>query len=138
MAREKYTLINGFQEMQEILRYLYLENKITITNAIDVPLELSMTDNGRIACRNMNYPEFEPTDWTEHMDVETCMAIAEQLREQEPSMENTAFRNRWEEIHTTVAMCVSQNKLPLAISHVLLEKDPHPYTEATRRDYATA
>lgn len=135
MAREKYTLINGFQEMQDILRYLYMENTIAITNSIDVPLELSMTENGRIACRNMNYPEFEPTDWTDHMDVETCMAIAEQLRGQEPTMENTMLKNRWDELHTIVAMNISQNKLPFAMSHVVLEKNPH---EPTRLDYATA
>lgn len=138
MARSKKVLLDGFQEMIEIMRYLYLENTITITNAINVPLQLSMTENGRIACRNMNYPEFDPTDWTEQMDVETCMAIADQLRGEKPQRKGTAFKNRWEEIHFEVCACVSQNKLPLALSHVLLEKDPHPYAEAETYECETA
>lgn len=127
MAREKKVLLEGFQEMITIMRYLYLENTITIKNCIDVPLELSMTENGRIGCRNLNFPDNPPTDWTEHMDVETCMAIAEQLRNEKPNMKNTALKNRWEEIHVYVGCCIAQNKLPLALSHVLLENPPHTY-----------
>lgn len=117
MNRYKNVLLQGFDEMQTLLRYLYIEEKVTVNNSIDVPLELSMTETGRIICRNMNYPDFDPTDYTEHMDVETCMAIAEQLREKEPEMKKTMLKNRWEEIKTVVDFTISQNKLPFCISH---------------------
>lgn len=117
MARTKQMLTEGFDAMMSVYRYLYLDenNKITFLNTIDVPLELSMTDDGHVLCRNMNYPEYPPTDYTEHMTVSFMLDLKEQLMEI-PAVEfPKSFQSRWEEIHALQAADTAQNRLPMCL-----------------------
>lgn len=78
--RDRDTL-RSFEDMKILYQYLYIsgERVIVIHNVIDVPLRLRMNDNGVILCKNMNFPEGEETDYTEHMTIQTVKAIVEQL-----------------------------------------------------------
>ena len=95
-----------FEEMKMLYQYLYMdeEHSILIKNAIDVPLSLRMNENGAILCKNMNFPEFEETNWTGNMTLQTVSAIIEQLKKT-PSVELPEIvNNRWDEIKTIVSM----------------------------------
>lgn len=121
MSRSKQLLVDGFENMKILMQYLYMseEHSIVIKNCIDVPLELSMNDDGIVMCKNLNFPEFQETVWQENMDVESVQSICEQLIEQEPQTYKENMKNRWEEICFVVSVNISQNKLPLCISHII-------------------
>lgn len=129
--RDKDTLIKGFEDMKTLYQYLYMDenHNVTIENCIGVKLRLTMNENGAILCQNMNYPDLPPTDWTEKMTVATVQSIVGQLGETPAEEFPKSFRNRWDELKSITAMNVSQNKLPLCISQITVEKnypETHP------------
>lgn len=109
--RDRDTL-RSFEDMKILYQYLYIsgERVIVIHNVIDVPLRLRMNDNGVILCKNMNFPEGEETDYTEHMTIQTVKAIVEQLQETPAVDFPDSFASRWEEIKSICCVDMSLNK----------------------------
>lgn len=98
--RTKNVLINGFEEIKILQQYMYLseEHTVLVKNSIDVPLEIYMGENYHYYCRNLNFPNLPATNWSEHMTVNTMLAIIKQLKESPARRFPDKFSNGWEEV----------------------------------------
>lgn len=102
-----YRELKAFDDMKTILQYLYLGNTLTVTNEIGVSLELSVSDSGILCQKNLNYPQYGRSPWSENMTIENAMGIVEQLSER-PAMLKMNFSNMWEEIKAIVELNLLQ------------------------------
>ena len=109
--RTNDVLVNGFDNMKTLFQYLYMneEHYVEVVNTIDVKLRITMNDKGVFYILNTNFPDIPAHPDKDWMDVETCMAIVQQLEQQEPLMKNTAFKSRWDEVKTITKSTVFMN-----------------------------
>ena len=111
--RTNDVLLDGFEEILTLQRYLYMseDHFITVENCIGVKLEIRMRENLEYACKNSNFPEFSEANWTEEMTNRTMLSIIAQLKTV-PAVEHpNAFGSRWDEIKCITSATVGQNKL---------------------------
>ena len=103
-------ILFGFNDLKILLQYLYLEptNCIVIHNCIEVPLRLRMNDDGRVLCKNMNFPDGKETDWTGEV-TRNINAIVDQLQTVPATEYPNHFKNRWEEIKAFSQIQMSLN-----------------------------
>ena len=104
--------LRGIEEIPTLLKWLYLsdENSVTVENVIGVKLELSMTDDGRILSRNLNFPELPPNGFDSELNTESLISIIEQLKDQPAKEFPERHTSRWEEIKILTAMQMTVNK----------------------------
>lgn len=109
--RTQEILINGFQNICTLQRYLYGNpgHTIELENAIQVTLHISMDDNGNFLMKNTNFPEFEPTSWTP--TTEDLLCAIDQLQEQPAKIHSNDFKNRWDEIKAYTAILATCNHI---------------------------
>ena len=102
----------GINEIPTLLQWLYLseKNTVTVENAIGVKLELSMTDEGRILSRNLNFPELEPHGFDSELNTDSLLSIIEQLKENPAEQFQEQYASRWEEIKSLTAMQMTVNQ----------------------------
>lgn len=93
-------LIDGFEEIKILQRYLYMseDHFIEIKNSIGVPLRIRMGENLHYYCKNMNFPSVPEICWSEDMHINTMLAIISQLKESKPVEFPERFESRWQEI----------------------------------------
>ena len=111
--RTNDVLLDGFEEILTLQRYLYMseDHFITIENRIGVKLEIRMRENLEYACKNSNFPEFPESNWSDRMTNATMLDIIAQLKTV-PAVEYPyAFRSRWDEIKYITSAIIGQNKL---------------------------
>ena len=110
--RTKDVLVDVFEDIKILCQYLYMSdtNKIKIRNSIGVPLELYMDDNLRILCKNLNFPDVPPMDYSSEMHPDGLWSVIECLKEEPPEeIKNGRFDNRWEEIKNICRSNVALN-----------------------------
>lgn len=107
--RQKDILMEGFDNITKLYRFLYgnPDASVKFKNAIQVPMEMTMAEDGCLMLRNLNFPEFEPTIMNPANHIETMLAIIDQQKEM-PS-EHPGFENRWDEIKTYVGILTTLN-----------------------------
>lgn len=107
----------SFDDIPILLQYLYMseEHKILIHNAINVPLEIFIVtdekNNISFGCRNLNFPELPPMNYTDDAHPETLLRIISQLKKEKAVQFPQRFDNRWEEIKEITLTNLSLNKL---------------------------
>lgn len=103
--------LHGIDEIPTLLKWLYLseKNTVTVENVIGVKLELSMTDEGRILSRNLNFPELEPHGFDSELNTDSLVSIIEQLKENPAEQFPDRYASRWDEIKTLTAMQMTVN-----------------------------
>lgn len=111
--RTNDVLLEGFEEIKILQQYLYMseEHFIEVKNSINVVLHIRMRENLHYYVKNMNYPEFGDTCYSDEMTNETMLAIIEQLKESPAVYFPDCFKSRWEEIKMTTMTNVTQNEL---------------------------
>lgn len=99
------------EEISILYQYLYMDEShfITIDNGV-AKLEVRMTDDGFFTAKNLNFPEFPPTNYTDMMVVPNLLGIIDQLKEVPPE-QFTSFGSRWEELRTITLSTVALNKM---------------------------
>lgn len=114
--RNNMTLFS-FDDIPILLQYLYMseEHKILIHNAINVPLEIFIVtdekNNISFGCRNLNFPELPPMNYTDDAHPETLLRIISQLKKEKAVQFPQRFDNRWEEIKEITLTNLSLNKI---------------------------
>lgn len=107
--RTKDILVNGFEDIKILLQYLYMNKNhiITVSNDI-VLLELSLTENMTLMCKNTAFPELPaaPRD----LVLEEMLGCVEQLKEMAAEEFPDNFPNRWEEIKTITKGTLATNR----------------------------
>lgn len=115
MERNNITLF-AFEEIPILLQYLYMseDHKILIHNSIGVPLEIYVVTNSEgdifFRCRNLNFPELEPMDYTKEVHPENLLRIICQLKKEPAAQYPQAFDNRWDEIRDITLTNLALNK----------------------------
>ena len=101
--RTNDVFMQGFDDMTMLLRYLYMKegNSITVKNAFNVNIILTMDHNGNVFSKNTAFGT--RLCFNENVIVENCMDIAEQLKTQPPVAKNTAFKSRYDKIKFEVS-----------------------------------
>lgn len=95
--RSKDILIGGFDDIQILFRYLYMdENHSVIFNNGICNLELTMTPDMLIKRKNMNFPHLEPMLCD--INLNEFIGIIDQLKHSKAVQFPDYFTNRWEEI----------------------------------------
>jgi hypothetical protein len=108
VMRNNRTLIKVTENMKILYQYLYMDESHTVVvNNRMTDLELSMNEHGDILCRNMKYPQFEPTKYNDRINLEDIDAIVSQLKMQPATKEY--FKNRWAEIKDTTLANIALN-----------------------------
>lgn len=107
--RTKDILVNGFEDIKILLQYLYMNKNHTITVSNDIVLlELSLTENMTLMCKNTAFPEFPATP--RDIVLEEMLGCVEQLKEMAAKEFPDSFPNRWEEIKTITKGTVATNR----------------------------
>lgn len=93
--------LEDIEDAALLMQYLYEGNTVTVKNAIGVPLEITMDEEGYIFQKNLNFPEsprhlkaYQLPEW---------LGIIDQLKgqpEENLADANTGngFQNQWDEI----------------------------------------
>ena len=107
--RDRKILLQGFDDIATLLRYLYLDedHSVTVKNCIDVPLRFRLTEDLTFMIKNLNFPNVP-----EHRDVPTLsilLSMVDQLKEM-PG-EQYDFKTRWDEIKTLTSCNVGLNRI---------------------------
>ena len=107
--RFKRTL-KDIDEVAILYKYLYLDkdNRITFNNGV-TDLQIRLTDNCRVMCKNMSFPHLPETDFTETLSLIYCMGIIGILKSQPPIEFPNAFTSRWEEVKSITQLQCSIN-----------------------------
>lgn len=107
--RTKDILVNGFEDIKILLQYLYMNKNHTITVSNDIVLlELSLTENMTLMCKNTAFPELPATP--RDLVLEEMLGCVEQLKEIAAEEFPDRFPNRWEEIKTITKGTVATNR----------------------------
>lgn len=108
MSRTKDILIEGFDNIQILQRYLYMseDHFIEIINRIGVKLQIRMGADLDYWCKNMNFPDLPDMNWSERMTTRTMLSIIEQLKNAPAVQFPERFSSRWEEIQSITMMNV--------------------------------
>lgn len=96
--------VDIFEDIKKLQQYLYIGNSVTIKNAINVELEITMDKSFNYWCKNMNFPQNPPMEFSSEMTIPVIIDIIDQLKETSPQMANTQLKSRWEEVKTEIAM----------------------------------
>lgn len=109
--RDSVTLVEGMENVKVLLQYLYMseEHHIIVKNVIDVPLKLSMDEDGDFECINMNFPNLPPMR-NYDFPISSMLAAIDQLKEQPATEFPERFKNRWEELRELTLANVALNK----------------------------
>ncbi len=108
--RTRDILTRGFDEIQILLRYLYMneDHAIVFDNGL-CKLEIKMTPSMDLTARNLNFPDFPATHRA--IELPELLGIIEQL-EETPAVEYPdSFANRWEEVKTICASTMVQTQI---------------------------
>ena len=109
LMRTKDILVNGFEDIKILLQYLYMNKNHTITVSNDIVLlELSLTENMTLMCKNTAFPELPATP--RDLVLEEMLGCVEQLKEIAAEEFPDRFPNRWEEIKTITKGTVATNR----------------------------
>ena len=69
-----------------------------------------MKEDFRFFCRNLNFPDLQPMDYTSNMTISNLDAIISQLKEQKSDKYDNNFASKWEEIKDITLANVALNK----------------------------
>lgn len=107
--RTKDILVNGFEDIKILLQYLYMDKNHTITVSNDIVLlELSLTENMTLMCKNTAFPELPATP--RDLVLEEMIGCVEQLKGMAAKEFPDRFSSRWEEIKTITKGTVAANR----------------------------
>jgi hypothetical protein len=109
--RTKDTLLE-IADVAIFYQYLYMDkdHKITFNNDL-TNLTLSMNDSLHVMCRNCNFPDLPPSDFSDMLTLPYILAVIDRLKDMPATEFPSSFKNRWEEIKT-----ITQTNLTLNIS----------------------
>lgn len=100
-----------FKNIATLNHYLYMDkdNYIDFFNGV-ATLRITLNDDYEYQMTNLNFPNLEPTNFSQEMTIPVIKEIIKNLKEQKPEMKNTMLKNRWEEILTIVSMSKTLSK----------------------------
>lgn len=109
--RDSVTLVKGMEDVKVLLQYLYMaeEHHIVVKNSIDVPLQISMDEDGNFSCLNLNFPNVPPMKPYD-FPISSMLAAIDQLKEQPAEEFPKRFKNRWDEIDQMTRANIALNK----------------------------
>lgn len=104
-------ILEKLDKVNLIQKYLYMaeDHHIDIYNAINTPLRIYMDERCNVWCKNMNFPDTPPMNYSEEMSVGMWLAAVDILSVQ-PAVEfPNRFKNRLEEISQITMMNLAIN-----------------------------
>lgn len=106
-------LIDGFEDITTLVRYLYLsaEHTITVNNGM-ADLQIRMDDDGDFLCKVLSFPDANEMLYSCNISSPVLVDYIRQLKTQPASkVWEKEFDSRWEEIETITMHNVAHNKL---------------------------
>ena len=113
--RTNEILIDGFQDISTLQRYLYMSEKhyIEVENMLGVWLRIRLDENLHYYSQNMNYPDSPESCFDDFMSIKTLLSIIEQLKGNPATEFPDGFESRWEEIKAITSANMVQNKMKM-------------------------
>ena len=111
--RTKDVLLKDIENIRILCQYLYMDekHKVTIKDGFGIPREFHMDENLNVFCKNLNFPDNEPTLYNDNFSPRVMIDIIHRLKD-EPAVEFPKnFSNRWEEITTITLENVALNHM---------------------------
>lgn len=97
------------EEVAIFYQYLYLGSAITFNNGL-ADLTLTMDEYFETKCKNGNFPNLPPSDFTDTLTLPYILGVIDILKKSKATEFPTSFTNRWEEIRTITLAQVGLNK----------------------------